>query len=425
MPCRMAGRRPLSYSPVLNNRQMPATERTSVSNAASVSPLPSRKYSILLVCRSYPPVLGGSEVEAQRVCASLIRRGHRAEVVCCGGGVMPSSRNWTDPYGVPVRMFGNGPGDWNDLRYTLGVLWTLLTRSGNYDLIYFLMPGMHVAFGVPFARLMGKRLVMKFSGSEHFRIVAASAFGRAELALVRRLASKVMVLNDGMMAEAREAGFPPEKMLWMPNPVDTDVYAPADPSVRSHLREELGIAPGEFVLTYVGRLAPEKELHSLLGGFAYACGKMPGLRLVFVGDGPLRGELETRAASSGTGERILFTGRMAGEAVARWLKASDAFTLVSNREGLPVSLIEAMSCGLPAIVSEIPAMLQLVEDGVHGYTFPLRDEAALGEAICRLAMQDRSVLAAMGAAARQIVLSRFSTDIVIGEYERLFSEIVS
>ena len=59
------------------------------------------KPGILIVCDSYPPVLGGSEIEAQRVAAALIARGHRVRVLCSGGPPMPAVRHWTDPAGVP------------------------------------------------------------------------------------------------------------------------------------------------------------------------------------------------------------------------------------------------------------------------------------------------------------------------------------
>src|SRR5947209_8265525 len=70
----------------------------------SVAPLTS-PVSVLLITSSYPPVLGGSEIEAQRVAAGLIRRGHRVKVLCMGEDPMPAGPSWLDPEGVPVRIF--------------------------------------------------------------------------------------------------------------------------------------------------------------------------------------------------------------------------------------------------------------------------------------------------------------------------------
>lgn len=65
-----------------------------------------RRFSVLLVSHTYPPVLGGSEVEAQRVCSALLRRGHRVTVLCSGGPPMADVSTRIDPAGVPVRIFG-------------------------------------------------------------------------------------------------------------------------------------------------------------------------------------------------------------------------------------------------------------------------------------------------------------------------------
>ena len=61
--------------------------------------------SVILVCHSYPPVIGGSELEAQRVSSALVRRGYRVTVVCAGGDPMPPLKDWVDPAGVPVRIY--------------------------------------------------------------------------------------------------------------------------------------------------------------------------------------------------------------------------------------------------------------------------------------------------------------------------------
>lgn len=103
----------------------------------------TRGISLLVVPLSYWPALGGSEVEAQRVCAGLIRRGHRIQVICGALNPMPKQREWVDPYNVPVRIVGRGfSGRWLDLVFALSVGRTLFRERERYDLIYFLMPGL-------------------------------------------------------------------------------------------------------------------------------------------------------------------------------------------------------------------------------------------------------------------------------------------
>ena len=88
-------------------------------------------FSFLLICQTYPPVIGGSEIEAQRVCSALIRRGHRVTVVCAGGDPMPPVQDWIDPQGVPVRIYARRrEGTLKNVVYALRVA-AMLIRNGT------------------------------------------------------------------------------------------------------------------------------------------------------------------------------------------------------------------------------------------------------------------------------------------------------
>ena len=306
--------------------------------------------SIALICNSYPPVIGGSEIEAQRVAAELQKRGHRVEVLCAGGDPMPDVRHWIDPAGVPVRIFGGRLRQpLRGYTYALGVAWELLRKRREYDVIYFLMSGLQIATGLPVARWLRKPILMKFSGSSLIRQMNDSALGRMELEFLRRWADRIMVLNPGMFEEAKEARLEEGKLLWMPNPVDCTEFRPASGSEKTELRRSLGL-PGDVPITlYVGRLAPEKELASLLRAFALVAPRRPDALLLLVGDGPSRPELEAEVTRLRLSAQVRFTGMVPVAEVSRWVRASDIFALVSSLEGLPCSLIEAMSAGLAAV----------------------------------------------------------------------------
>ncbi len=215
--------------------------------------------SILLVTSSYLPIMGGSEIEAQRVSQALIARGHRVQILCPGGPPMPAVSRWTDDCGIPVRAFGGSvPTRFRGHVFALRVAWTVLTDSRRYDLIYFLMPGLQVALGSLAARMSGKPFMMKFSGSNEIRRMKNSLIGRIQLRFVDRWAGAIMVLNPGMMVEAAECGLRQSKLHWMPNPVDLEEFCPVTPLERSGLRTELGIPDQAGIVLFVGRLAPEK-----------------------------------------------------------------------------------------------------------------------------------------------------------------------
>jgi glycosyltransferase involved in cell wall biosynthesis len=303
--------------------------------------------------------------------------------------------------------------------FALGVVWTLLTK--RYPLVYFLVQGRHLAAGLPVARFHSKPVVMKISGSSIITLMGQSWLGRLELRRLRRWARRVMILNPGMAQEAYAAGFTPEHLYWMPNPVDVKQFAPADARERLELRLELSIPEDAPSLLFVGRWAPEKELASLLGAFALVVRQLPAARLVLVGDGPDRATLAARTRELGLTGHVHFTGRCPPETVEVWLKASDVFTLVSSNEGFSCSLLEAMATALPSLVSDIPANTKLIEDGVHGLVAPVGDEQALSRVLVRL-LADASLRQKLAAAARRRVIDNYSMDKVIDLYESLFIE---
>lgn len=383
-----------------------------------------KRYSYILICHSYPPVLGGSEIEAQRVSGAMIRKGHKALVVCAGGPPMPEGNAFVDEEGVPVKMYGGGVSErWRGYVYALGVAWTLWTRRRDYDVAYFLMQGLQLATGIPVARLLGKPVVMKFSGSSLVTGMQTSLVGRLCLWMLKRWATQILVLNPGMVEECRQVGIDLDKVGFMPNPVDVNVFCPVTGGQKQALREELGLDRDAGIVLYVGRMGPEKRLESLLEGFAIARRRLPQALLVLVGDGPERKRVEQNAAKLHLGTSLILTGRQNGEGVRKWMQASDAIALVSELEGLPCVLIEGMAAGLPAIASNIPGNKQVVTPGQNGLLTEVGDAQTIATAIEAM-LTDRDLSERLGKHSRQLAVDRFSSDRVVAMYEELFARML-
>jgi glycosyltransferase involved in cell wall biosynthesis len=309
-----------------------------------------------------------------------------------------------------------------DFVFGLRVAGMLLWERRQYQVVYFLMQGFHLAIGLPVARILGKAIVMKVGGSGVIPLMTQSTTGRLELRWLREWANRIMILNDGMKEEALQEGFPPEQIYWMPNPVDTDEFAPCTPAERLERRARFGIPATAPVALYCGRLAPEKALPSLIDAFAVVLRKIPEAVLVLVGDGPLRLPLTEQAARLPLPvENILFAGRVAPADVSTWLQIADVFTLVSPSEGFPCALVEAMSAGLPSVVSDIPGNRQLIDSGTHGLLVPVGDSEAIGSALTQI-LEAGQMRNRMGTAARDRVLENYSTDKIADRYETLFKE---
>ena len=385
---------------------------------------PEPHFSFLLICQTYFPVLGGSEIEAQRVCSALIRRGHRVTVVCAGGDPMPPVQSWIDPAGVPVCIYSHrGDGLLKNIIYALRVAETLFRERKNYQFVYFLMQGLHLAVGLPIARLLKKPVIVKIAGSGEVPRMSKSRIGRMELRCLNRWASKVLILNEGMRYEAIEGGITAAKLQLMPNPVDTNQFSPANNQEQLELRRHFGVSETAPIVMYSGRLAPEKSLTTLLEAFALVSEVIPDVLLVLVGDGPVRASLAEQAKQFGLSERVRFTGRVSPSEVSNWLKIANVFAFVSPSEGFPCSLEEAMSTAIASVATDIPGNRQLVEHGQQTLLCPVGDTKSIAESIIAL-VRDSVLRHRLGCAARAHILSNYSIDQVVELYEALFRQVV-
>lgn len=177
-----------------------------------------------------------------------------------------------------------------------------------------------------------------------------------------------------------------EKLAFVPNPL---IFKKKNGGAHA--------LPSPSFLT-VGRLVWDKAHDVLLNAFALAGEELKEWRLVVVGDGRRREMLKTQAAKLGLAERVDWHGIVPDPHA--FYHAANIFALPSRVEGTPNALLEAMSCGLPVIVSDgAPGPLELVEDGVTGLVVPVNDAAALAAALRRLA-SDAELRRRLGEAAR-------------------------
>lgn len=159
------------------------------------------------------------------------------------------------------------------------------------------------------------------------------------------------------------------------------------------------IAPDAPLAIYLGRLAPEKNGRVLLEAFALSQKKVPGARLLIVGDGPSDEEWKEWTKQLGLRSVVRFAGALPSGEVPQALFASDVFVSASVSEVHPLTLIEAMACGLPCIGTPSPGVQDTVRDGINGW-LARPEPAALGEALAQ-ALGDESERRKRGAQAQR------------------------
>lgn len=196
------------------------------------------------------------------------------------------------------------------------------------------------------------------------------------------------------------------------NPVNTSLFTP-DPELRREGRRLLGIRDEETAVLMSGVVHKQKGMHLGLGVVA---GLGEKVRLVIVGDGPHRAQLEAKARELGLSERVIFCGMKQNREMPVYYNAADVYLNPTLRiEGLPLVVLEAMACGLPSVLSRIGGIPSAIDDGVNGFLVKPGDTAALSEKLCLLA-GDQALRRSMGDNARKKALEVFDRKVVVRQY---------
>jgi glycosyltransferase involved in cell wall biosynthesis len=228
----------------------------------------------------------------------------------------------------------------------------------------------------------------------------------------------VAIAEEVRASIQRVYGYPDSPLI--PNGIPTDEYAP-DSDTRAQWRQAHGIEPRSTVLTHIGRFAVQKNHRLLIEAFAQVRSNAP-LYLLLVGGGELENAVREQVAALGLESRVRFLGIRSD--VADILRASDMFVLSSRWEGNPMSVMEAMTAGLPVVSTAVGGVPELVRDGETGLLVPSEDTGALAQAIQAL-VDNPALRQAMGVAARQHAVASFDIRHTVRGYEQLYEALLN
>lgn len=178
-----------------------------------------------------------------------------------------------------------------------------------------------------------------------------------------------------------------------------------DASERAALRKSLGIVENDKVLLYLGRLAKEKNIEELLTLLAQY--DVPEVKLLLVGDGPHRRQLEALVSEKQLTHRVIFTGMVSPAEVARYYVLGDVFVSASQSETQGLTYIEAMACALPLLCRDDACLSEVISDRENGMTY--QTPAEFCQKLSAL-LADATLRHTLAAAARRTAFHRFSSD---------------
>lgn len=223
--------------------------------------------------------------------------------------------------------------------------------------------------------------------------------------------------KDGLV---KTDGFAGARIGVIENGIEVDAYGP--PADKALAKEDAGLDPNRRYLIHVARHHPVKDQATLLRGFARAAPDLPGVDLLMVGDGPLRGELEALAVELRVPDRVKWLGIRTD--IPDLMRAADAFALTSLSEAASLTLLEAMASGLPTVVTAVGGNPEIVRPEREGLLFPRGDAAGCASAIRRL-FADDELAARLGAAGRARAVERYQLSATVEAYYDLYCRLAA
>jgi len=391
----------------------PASKQPGVNGSVSHGSKPR----IIMVAGQFWPLVGGAEIQCQRLASELTRIGYDVRVLTGRHQAEIPKQETID--GVPVVRFGMlRVNKLRNLSVLLALAWALWRLRSSYDIIHAHQALRHAAVASFIGRLLRKPVLVKASsgggGSDIIRMkqrVYGDWFSLFDPLLWRLIlwCNIAIAVSTEARDELIEAGFGAGRVFNIPNGVPLSCAAHDTPAESDTKLVN--------VLCVAG-LRPIKGIDVLLQSAAQA----DGLHINILGDGYQLRELTALKDKLGLRETVTFHGQRAD--VDLFLSRAEIYVCPSRAEGMSNALLEAMACGLPCIATAVEGNRDAIQNGVNGLLVDPEDAGALADALNKLST-DKGLRKTLGEQARKTVKDRYdinTTAMSIGElYSRLFA----
>ncbi|WP_417547439.1 glycosyltransferase [Marinobacter segnicrescens] len=351
--------------------------------------------------------IGGTEQVIRTLVTNLPIEIYENQVVCIDGYVGEIGK-LVEREGIPVSYLSRHPGfDWALVRELRRKI-----QSDRIDIVHCHQYTPWI-YGWLACLGTGARVVM----TEHGRFYPDRYRYKALLVnpIMALLTHRIVAISSATRDSLAQYEFIPKaKIEVIYNGVAR--VEPAKDEVRQR-KQELGIPQNELIMGTVARLDPVKNQPMMLEAFDRVLKQHPHSWLLIVGDGPDRPKLEAMSRDLGIDGRVIFVGFI--DQPATYLAAMDLFLLTSNTEGTSMTLLEAMSLGIPSVLTEVGGNAEIIEQGKTGILTPIGDAEAFAEAISRFIMEPE-LMEDVGQRAQQVYFEQFSVASMVESYQQLY-----
>lgn len=371
---------------------------------------------VVVISHGYFPRIGGAERMLMNLNPLLKEKGIDIHVLTRR---LPNTAPFEYIDGIPVyRLPSPGSKPVASLVFTLKAL--ALIKRLNPDLIHaheLISPATTALlakwlFGYPFI------ITLHRSGSiGDVKRLKSRFFGKTRLRSIYKHIETFIVISRQTDKELADDGVPEEKRAFIPNGVDIDRFAPLEFEEKIALRSQLGFPPDGKIVVFAGRLSPEKRVANLIKFWPAVRDVFPDTLLLILGTGPEETELRKLA-----GDGVLFLGGQ--NDVVRYFQMSDLFVLPSIAEGMSVAVLEAMSCGLPVVITSVGGAQDIIHHKETGWLIAPDNSDELINGILKL-LSDDGIRTSIGQKACKHVRLNYSIKTTAGRLSDIYLNLLS
>lgn len=370
---------------------------------------------VVVVIHGYYPRVGGAERQMQYLASHLRERGVDLHILTRKYDAKLKTFEVVD--GIPVyRLPAPGPKPVASFIFTLVALLKIFRLRPHMVHAHELISPSTVAL------LANRWLRIPFIVTLHgggpngdVQKLQRKSSGKVRLNALRDRVKKFIVVSEEIQNELRDAGINPNQMVTISNAVDDDLFSPLSPDEKSTLRNQIGLPTDALIAIFTGRLVPGKRVNQLLETWHNIRAAYPNAELLIAGTGT-----EEESLRKLNVQGVRFLGSI--ENVAPWLQASDIFVLPSIAEGLSVAMLEAMACGLPALVTDVGGARQVIVDRENGWLIPPENPYEL-EAGIKALFGDADLRFRMGQLGRQSVEKSYSIQLAVESLYNIYCKV--
>lgn len=374
---------------------------------------------ICMLIGRYYPVIGGSEKQLQGLVKELLKKHVRSFIVTERWGQDQLIYDNID--GTPVYRLSLVKPGW--LRNLSNILFTcifLLIKRNKFNIIHTHSNAALGTLGVFIGKILRKKVIVKIATAGTIPKLKKIFPGNILLYILKK-ADIVISISQEITKELQSINLPDFKIKNIPNGVDTEQFFPLSHEENIQLKEKLNLHMKKPLVLFAGRLVYRKGVDILLKAWKNVILECTNMSLLIAGSGShqhdsVEKELKQYVKENNLQSSVSFLGTV--ENISEYLQVSDIFVLPSRKEGMPNVILEAMSCGLAVIATNIGGITDLISNK-NGLLCPRDNPAVISEKILFLG-RNREFTYKLGENARKTIENNFSLNNICDDFIHLY-----